>query len=212
MLNEKDIMINIGMSKKYLHSNLLNHLSSSSMLSTFFINAMNEKTQSLKYIHFKSENSRRLPIFINEFLCEFYDPSINSTDILANLLGLIVAELINIFEQSMKKDISKKKKMSVVPIIHYIEENFQICTLKSVSKEFGLNPVYLSSLLKKNFGMNYKEIIQNKKLTYASKLLKNTEMPVTDIANEIGYENINFFYKKFKTMYGCTPGEFRNKL
>jgi YesN/AraC family two-component response regulator len=94
--------------------------------------------------------------------------------------------------------------------MHYIEENFQTCTLEQVAKLFNLNPTYLSSLLKKHVGMNYKQLVQSQKLKYAVKLLKNTDMPVTEIANDIGYENVNFFYRKFKETYRCTPGDFRN--
>jgi AraC-type DNA-binding domain-containing proteins len=210
-LCDNDIMINILISKKYLNTNLFNHLSKDSVLSTFFINSMNKRTQLHKYILFESEKSRRLPIFINEFLCETYDPSVNSTDILTNLFGLIVAELINVYESDMEKEDLKSSKTSVIPIMHYIEKNFQTCTLESISNFFNLNPTYLSSLLKKNVGISYKQLVQNQKLKYAAKLLKNTDMSVAEIANDTGYENVNFFYRKFKDTYGCTPGDFRGR-
>ena len=70
---------------------------------------------------------------------------------------------------------SERNETSIIPIIHYIEENYQSCTLIDLSNKFNLNPTYLSSLLKKNLGMNYKQLIQHKKLTYAAKLLKNTD-------------------------------------
>ena len=34
-------------------------------------------------------------------------------------------------------------------------------------------------------------------------------MPVTDIINYIGYQNMSFFYRKFKERYGILPGELR---
>lgn len=47
--------------------------------------------------------------------------------------------------------------------------------------------------------------------TLASTLLSNSDMPIYEIANEIGYQNLNFFYKKFENYFGVTPNEFREK-
>lgn len=52
--------------------------------------------------------------------------------------------------------------------------------------------------------MTYKHLVQSQKLNYASKFLRNTNMPVTEIANEAGYENIGFCYKKFQEYFSCS--------
>lgn len=208
-LLEDDIMINLLISKTYLHNNLFSHFSTDSILSQFFINTMNERTQANKYLLFSSENSRRISMFFNEFLCEFYEPSLNSTDILTNLFGLIIAELINVYKSEMTKEAHKTGAASVIMIIKYIENNYKYCTLESVSDFFHLNPNYITSLLKKHTGYTYKQLVQTQKLKYAAKLLKNTELSVTEIANEAGYENISFFYKKFVERYNVKPKDYR---
>jgi AraC-like DNA-binding protein len=58
--------------------------------------------------------------------------------------------------------------------------------------------------------MTYKQLVQSQKLKYAAKFLRNTNMSVTEIANEAGYENISFFYQKFQEHYGCSPKEYRS--
>ena len=80
--------------------------------------------------------------------------------------------------------------MPIVPLIRYIEN-------------------YVSTLLKKNTGYTYIQLIQTQKLKSAATLLKTTSMPVTAIANQAGYENISFFYKKFQERYHCSPNEYR---
>lgn len=209
-LLEDDIMINLLISKNYLHNNLFSHFSTDSILSQFFINTMNERTQTNKYLLFHSESSRRISMFFNEFLCEFYDPSLNSTDILTNLFGLIIAELINVYKSEMTKEAHKKGAASVIMIIKYIESNYKHCTLDSVSEFFHLNPNYITTLLKKHTGYTYKQLIQTQKLKYAAKLLKNTNLSVTEIANEAGYENVSFFYKKFVERYNVKPKDYRD--
>ena len=44
----------------------------------------------------------------------------------------------------------------------------------------------------------------------AEKLLSNTEMPITQIIEQIGYNNINNFYRRFKLLNGITPSAYRN--
>ena len=43
----------------------------------------------------------------------------------------------------------------------------------------------------------------------AKKLLLNTNLSIEEIAETVGYQNMNFFYKKFRKRTGKTPGDFR---
>lgn len=40
---------------------------------------------------------------------------------------------------------------------------------------------------------------------------KTVHLKEGDIAREVGYNNLGFFYKKFKSVYEMTPFEYRNK-
>lgn len=47
------------------------------------------------------------------------------------------------------------------------------------------------------------------KMCQACFYLTNTEMPVYEIAEKIGYDNLGFFYKKFEKLYHMTPQTYR---
>lgn len=209
LLQENDILINLHLSKKYLHENLFRHLSRESILADFFVNALTKNASHERFILFHSENSRRIPLFFNELLCECYDPSVNSADVAANLIGLIIAELINVYETDLFQNEINAGDISVVPIIHYIGANFRTCTRKGVADLFHINEKYLTALLKKHTGMTYKQLVLSQRLKYAAKLLANTTMPIADVAAECGYENLNFFYRKFREEYGVSPKVYR---
>lgn len=212
-LGENDIMISILIDKDYLNTNFFNRMSKDSILSHFFINAIAKNTNHNNYILFHSNHSRRIPIFFQEFLCEFYDPSVNSGDMINSFFNLILSELINVYENDMEKQEFKvSNKTSIISILRYLEGNYMSCTLKSTATFFNMNANYLTTLLKQQTGMSYKELVQLQRLKYAEKLLVNTSMPISEIANTVGYENVSFFYKKFKGTYGCSPKEFRDNL
>lgn len=206
---EDDIMINILISKSYLDMNFFHRLSAKSFVSKFFIDAISSHAHHNNYIIFSSEKSRRIPIFIQEFLCEYYDPSINSKDILDSLMVLIISELIHVFEKEMQTTHQHSAGNSVIPILRYLENHFKTCSLEKTAQFFCMNPNYLTTLLKQQTGMSYKELILAHKIDSAAHLLKMTDWSVTEVAHEVGYENVSFFYKKFRAKYGVSPKEYR---
>lgn len=210
-LGEKDILVQIALGQNYLTSNFFNRLSSASIVSGFFINAFNISGRRNNFYLFHSENSRRLALFIEEFLCESYNPSFASLDILNGLFALVISELVNVMEVTSDRKENRHSNSYILPILHYIENNYKDCSLSAAAREFGLNPNYLSSLLKKHTGFSYHELVCQQKLTVAKRLLDNSEMTVTEIANYIGYQNMSFFYRKFKENFGCLPGEYQER-
>lgn len=211
-LNHDDIMISLMISHTFLRKHLFQQFSQDNILSSFFINAINTKTNHDHFLLFHSENNRRIPIFFQELLCECFDPSINSEDILLHLFALIMAELINVYKNDMARESSFEGAASVIPMIRFIEQNYNTCTQKTVAEFFHITPNYVSTLLKKNIGMTYMQMIQTLRLQQAANLLKNTDQPVTEIASNVGYENISFFYKKFQAKYHCLPKKYREKF
>lgn len=195
--------------KDFLRNHLFSQLSQDSILSNFFVNTINERTKHDHHLLFHSESNRRIPLFFQELFSECYDPSINSNDILMHLFYLIMAELINVYENDMIHTNDLYNTTPIASIIRYIESNYLTCTQESVAEFFNISRNYVSILLKKHLGISYINLIQNLKLEYAAHLLVNTSQPVTEIANLTGYENISFFYKKFEKKYGCSPKTYR---
>ncbi|WP_394523469.1 AraC family transcriptional regulator [Lacrimispora sp. JR3] len=208
---ENDIMINLLIPKDYLNNTFLSRLSSDSLISRFFINAMNSKTDHNSFIVFHSSHSRRLPVFMNELLCEYYSPSMNSAEILDHLFSLVVSELVNVFGHDMSNNLDKNSSFSIIPVLKYIESNYQTSTLEKTAAFFNINPNYLTTLLKRQTGHSYKELILMSKMKAAQKLLSCTRLSVKEVALHVGYDNLTFFYRKFQEYYHCTPNEYRRK-
>ena len=55
-----------------------------------------------------------------------------------------------------------------------------------------------------------KKWLQQRRLEFAKTLLENASSNVTDVAFQIGYENVSNFIKAFKNRYGMTPNQFKN--
>lgn len=208
-LGEEDIMVSLMISKSFLRDHLFSEFSKDSILSNFFINSINEQTDHDHYLLFHSENDRRIRLFFQEFFCECFDPSINSRDILHHLFYVIMAELINVYENDLTHEQGLAMGTPGASIIRYIESNYKICSQTSVAEFFHISPNYVSLLLKRYTGMNYIQFVQEKRLLTAANLLERTSLSVSDVALEAGYENVSFFYRKFRQRFGCSPKEYQ---
>lgn len=208
---EDDILINFLIRRNYLNQNFFNRFSDESYLSQLFIQMLQDKKEKDHYILFHTEESRRLPIFVREFLCEYFDKSIHSKDYIDSYTTLILLELAGAYGHDLKNRKEKSSGQYVLPILRYIEENFTSCTLKTTAAFFNMNPNYLSNYIKKHTGNTFKYLVQNQKLLYAAKLLKNTDLPITEVSIQTGYENVSYFYKLFREKYQCSPQEYRTR-
>lgn len=209
---ENDIMMNIIMSKDYLNSQFFSKLTNDNLITSFFINALNDNHTQLNYMIFNTENNERLQNFLHELILEYYQPSLQSRDIMNSLFVLIVLDMMNTLDTDINLYSFNEPHSIVVTALQYIERNYLTCTLESTANHVHVNPCYLTSLLKKHFHKSYKEIIIQLRMNQATKLLLETQKPISDIARECGYQNLTFFYRKFNEIYQCSPKEYRNNI
>ncbi|MDS0527437.1 AraC family transcriptional regulator [Clostridium sp. SHJSY1] len=211
--SENDIIINCIMSKKHLDDILLNRLSENNLLSSFFIHAIYQSNDYNDYILFKSKDSKKLARLMEDVLCEYFDNSICSTEVINSYMVIIFSELLKVFQkQTNSENYDLLKNTKITDIILYIQNNCKDATLASVAEHFHFHPNYLNSIIKKFQGHNFTSVLQDAKLQKACFLLKNSKLPVVEVSRNIGYENTNFFYKIFKKHYGCTPTDYRKNL
>ena len=109
-----------------------------------------------------------------------------------------------------KNDPNQYEQNLVFSVLKYIESHYKHGTLESISKEIKQPTYYVSRLLKKHTGLNFKELIQQRKLQQATYLLTHTTLSTEAIMSAIGYENSSYFYRKFREKYGCSPKEYRS--
>jgi len=95
-------------------------------------------------------------------------------------------------------------------ILCYITENYnQDLSLKSISKNFYVNPSYLGQQFKKEVGETFNEYLSKIRIENAKKLLKITDLKVYQIAEKVGFKDIRYFYKVYKKCTGDQPSTIR---
>lgn len=113
--------------------------------------------------------------------------------------------------QKLNAGVSKTSASLKYGIMEYINHHYkEPLSLESISSEFGITPVYLSSWFKKNTGINLSVYIMNVRMEEAKKiLLNNQHLKIADIAVSIGFLGTSTFIRQFKSYTGCTPEQYR---
>lgn len=95
-------------------------------------------------------------------------------------------------------------------VLEYVREHVtEGLVLENVAAVFYVSPNHLSTLIRKETGITYRQHVINAKLAVAKQMLADTRMRVEDIAYTIGYENYVSFYNVFRKMENMSPTEYR---
>lgn len=86
--------------------------------------------------------------------------------------------------------------------------NKSIC-LKDLADYLNFSSRHTERIMQKLFGMSFNEMLNRKRLVTAQLLLRTTNMPTSEIAENMGYQDQNYFYRKFSAMFDITPGKYR---
>ncbi|MDC7238086.1 MAG: response regulator [Sphaerochaetaceae bacterium] len=94
-------------------------------------------------------------------------------------------------------------------VITYIDEHFsEDIGIKQISDLIGITPNYLSAKFKAEMNMRFIDYLTQKRIEKACFLLKNSNLFIHKIANEVGFRNVKHFSKIFKKYKGCLPSEY----
>lgn len=96
-------------------------------------------------------------------------------------------------------------------IISFIGERYTTdLTLKEIADTFHMSYKYFSRYFKNTFNTTLSDYIMKLRMERAELLLSTTELSVTEISLQTGFNNISFFIRSFKKAYGQPPLKYRN--
>lgn len=108
---------------------------------------------------------------------------------------------------------AKEESEIVVKTKKYIAEHIhQEFSREDIASYVFLNPSYLSRLFKKETGISLTDYILKERMNEAKRLLVQTEMKISQVAESLGYMNLSHFITMFKKVNGTTPMNYRKKI
>lgn len=97
--------------------------------------------------------------------------------------------------------------------INYIKEHYaEKLTLQQLADYLYISTWHLCRVLKKGTDMNFVDILNNIRIEYAKKYLKETSLKVYEISKKVGYSDIAYFSKVFRSSTGMSPKQYRETI
>ncbi len=91
-----------------------------------------------------------------------------------------------------------------------IRENYaENLTLQDLGRKYFINSSYLGQIFRKAYGQSFKNYLTLHRVNEAARLLLHTDRKIGDIAESVGYRDIDYFISKFIEIKGCTPSRYR---
>ncbi len=125
----------------------------------------------------------------------------------------IVQILMEQFEICMNSLGSPSSEGIMDNILHYINHNYtDNLKLETIAPLFGYNSAYLGKIFTKQVGESFNSYLDRVRIQHSKELLEKDQLKVYEIAERVGYKNVDYFHKKFKKYVGESPAEYRKHL
>jgi AraC-like DNA-binding protein len=134
-------------------------------------------------------------------------------DILADLsLQELIIHLIQL--QKIAELDNTPQNHGILPqLIKYIQEHLQQkIDLKSLSELACMSGSTFYRYVKKATGLSPQELILRERIKYAKSLLSKSNLLITEVAYDAGFEDPNYFTRAFKKTEGLTPKQYQQKV
>ena len=159
------------------------------------------------YLHFKAADVLPVQNLVENLIWTLTGSTSNRRNINQTTMGLLFMQLLN--HTDTLSYVSREDK-AIMDILRYIEENYKDGSLAEAARLLHYDFFWLSHEIKNRTGKTYTEHLQEKRLSQAAFLLKNTALSVEDIAAAIGYENKSYFHRIFREKFGISPKKYRS--
>lgn len=112
----------------------------------------------------------------------------------------------------VEKD-SVKDDNLIYNAVSYVASNFRECiSLDIMAQDLGVSKYVLSRMFAKTFHCNFCKYVNKTRLNYAVSYLENSNISITELCLECGFDSQRTFNRVFKEEYKMTPREYRNRF
>ena len=116
-----------------------------------------------------------------------------------------------LFPANLPKEESQTPDL-VDQVIAFVDEHFMSnIGIGQIAEQLNITPNYLSTLFHKKMGINFMAYLKKIRMLKAKELLTNPNLPVHQVAKQVGYYSTRHFARLFAEHYGCLPSEYRDK-
>ena len=202
---EGDIAVNFIIQPSFFDKTLEMLGAEETPIKNFLLNSLFDG-ENRGYLHFKVAGVLPVQNLIENLIWTLLHNTSNKRNINQTTMGLLFMQLLN---HTDKLVYESREDAAIMDIFRYIEGNYKDGSLGEAAKLLHYDFYWLSHEIKDRTGKTYTEHLQEKRLSQAAFLLKNTTLSVEDVAIAVGYENKSYFHRIFTARFETTPKKYR---
>lgn len=116
-------------------------------------------------------------------------------------------------QKCSRQHVDPKTASLVEQVQFYIFENIsRDITRDELAAHVNVSPQYLSTIFKRETNCTISDYIRNERIAFAKRLLKQTNLPISIISENVGFESLSYFSTVFRQVEGCSPREYRRRV
>ncbi|MCR8630211.1 helix-turn-helix transcriptional regulator [Paenibacillus radicis (ex Xue et al. 2023)] len=127
--------------------------------------------------------------------------------------ALLVSSLVQILVMLQRAALNSDNPTTInkmEEIIQFIKCNStQNITVQDVAENFYLSSSHFQRLFKRTTDSTFTQYLQNIRVQKSCELLISTDIPIYQVANQVGYLDMKFFHALFRKKMGITPSQYR---
>jgi len=128
-----------------------------------------------------------------------------------NAVYSLLKTAVTAFARMVSLNNSVSYSKPVRQVMDYIAAHYsEKITLNKLAQHTNLSTYYLSNLIKKETGIILADHINRIRIEQSKKLLRDTELSILEVAQEVGYQYQNHFASIFRRQTGFTPTEYKS--
>lgn len=212
-LTAADTVLSLHLPYESVSACMTDSLPSPDLLSQFLMDRYCAPDRCQPALVISGGNRERLWDILMQLIQEYLEDDLCSGLYISALLQQLMMEILRAYyHATLQQEKLDNPTQVVLGILEDIQRDLSGISLFKVAQQYDIDQSYLSRMVKKRTGHGFNDLVQSSKMQAAARLLRHTDLPLSDVTRLIGYANISYFCKLFKETYHMTPVEYRKRL
>lgn len=203
-----DVGVNFLVQPAFFHT-AFDLLDESGPLSDFLIHCLTGGGSGDEFLHFRAADVLPVQNLVENLIYTIYHRMEDDDRLMELTMGLLLLHLLRLAGRATTA--GGGSRALALRALAYVERHYANATLTAFAAENHVPDYTASRAVKTQLGQSFRQLLQDRRLTAAARMLTSTRLPVAEIIAAVGYENTGHFYRAFREKFGVSPKEYRQR-
>lgn len=208
-IEDGSIVFTICIRQSTFNTTFFSLMSGNNLLSHFFRTTLHENSHS-NYLLFFTKENQLLKHLVRHMMIESNQHDTYGNACCINYANLFFATILRNYSDTVQF-YNYQMNTDISLILQYIQHNYMTLTLTSLAELFHYSKPHLCTQIKQNTGYTFLELVTSLRMAEAVNYLVNTELRISEIAEQVGYNSTDHFSRVFRSTFKVSPREYRRQ-